>query len=292
MDAMLKIRVVSHGGRPPDTPLEARLDRSGGTIGRLATNQLVLPDPERRVSGVHARITCGPNGYLVLREGRNPLLLNGTPLRAGDQAPLRDGDELAVSSYRLRVSLTDRGAGRAPIRSTPRSALYYSWETEMGLDRVAAAAESPCGGDAAGDAGERAAMQGDDASLSDIERGAQPGQQARATGASEARSSMPADATMRSFFDAARTREALDAALQRFNPAHLEQRLRHGFIFDSVLSGHHKARLWDAFGSLYTAIACEVRDEIRSVLLQEFKRASEEQVQRPMPTESDQGESR
>jgi hypothetical protein len=161
----------------------------------------------------------------------------------------------------------------------------------MGLDRGVAAAESPCSDDAARDAGERAAMQSD-ALLSDIERGTQSGQQAHATHASEAPSSMPADATMRSFFDAARTREALDAALQRFNPAHLEQRLRHGFIFDSVLSSHHKARLWDAFGSLYKAIACEVRDELRSVLLREFERASEEQGQRPTPTESGPGESR
>ena len=102
---MISIRVVSHRGRPPANPVEVRLDETGGTIGRLESNQLVLPDPERHISRVHARILHRPDGYFILHQGSNPILLNDATLRIGDQAPLTDGDELAVSTYRLRVSL-------------------------------------------------------------------------------------------------------------------------------------------------------------------------------------------
>ena len=291
MDAMLKIRVVSHGGRPPDTPLEVCLDGSGGTIGRLATNHLVLPDPERRVSRVHARIVHGPGGYFVLREGRNSILLNGVPLRAGAQAPLNDGDELTLSTYLLRISLMDRGVDRAPGRSIPRSALFFSWETDMGLERIEAA-QSPRGGDSACGPGEGAATQGGDAAVPGEVRVPHPGPEARAMSSSEPLPPMPASSTIQSFLDAASTRKALEEALERFNPANLEHRLRQRFIFDSAVSIQRKARLWDVFGSVYAEIAREARDEIRSALLREFIRMNEEQAQRPTANERDPGESR
>ena len=102
---MLKIQVVSHGGRPLRNPLEVCLDETGGTMGRLATNQIVLPDPERHVSRIHARILHRPEGYFILHQGSNPIVLNGATLRIGDQAPLGDGDELSVCAYRLRVAV-------------------------------------------------------------------------------------------------------------------------------------------------------------------------------------------
>lgn len=110
-DPMIKIRVVSHRGKPPTTPREVCLDETGGTMGRLETNQVVLPDPERHVSRVHARIVHRPDGYFILHQGSNPILLNGAKLRLGDQAPLNDGDELVVSPYRLQVAVPPSGAG-------------------------------------------------------------------------------------------------------------------------------------------------------------------------------------
>jgi predicted component of type VI protein secretion system len=278
MDASLKIQVVSLSGRPPDMPWEVCLDHNGGTIGRLATNQLVLPDPERRVSGVHVRIVHGRDGYFALREGRNQTLLNGAPLRAGHQALLRDGDELAVSVYRLRVFLTADGAVAAPVRTSPRSVLFFSWET--------------CTDTGPGKAGERPQAGGP--VCPPPPQAAIPGGGASAPGDARASfwSGPPPTTAMQSFFEAASTRKAIDAALERFNPANLEHRLRQNFIFDSVLSGHRKALLWDVFGSLYGEIAREAGDEIRNALLTEFDRMGEHVQQRPAATERDSGETR
>ena len=326
---MLKIRVISQGGRPPVTPVEVCLDRNGGTIGRLKTNHLVLSDPERHVSRVHARIVHGAGGYFVLREGGNPMLLNGQPLNAGDQALLRDGDELAVSTYRLRVSLMERGAGSAPEPSIPptsladgatsgapsfsvapesaegggnvedsealtgkhairgdkpgsRSALYFSWETDIGPYRTDAAKAS-----SSGDSARPAAGPGRIAGAV----GGHAEKEARATSSVDAPRPQAALPALQAFLDAPLTRHALDTALQRFSPANLEHRLRHRTMLDSVLSINRKARLWDLFGSLYAEIARETRDEIRGVLLREFTRMQAEQAQPSMANKSDEGKS-
>jgi predicted component of type VI protein secretion system len=270
MDASLKIQVVSLSGRPPDMPWEVCLDHNGGTI--------VRPDPERRVSGVHVRIVHGRDGYFVLREGRNQTLLNGTPLRAGHQALLRDGDELALSVYRLRVFLTADGARGAPVRTSPRSVLFFSWET--------------CTDPGPGTAGERPQAGGPVRPAA--RQAAIPNGGAQAPGDVRASfwSGLPPTTAMQSFLEAAPTRKALEAALQRFNPANLEPRLRQNFIFDSVLSGHRKALLWDVFGRLYGEIVREAGEEIRNALLTEFNRMGEHVQQRPAVTERDSGETR
>ena len=53
---MIRLNVTTHNGRPLNQPLFAQFDELGGDIGRADTNQLVLPDPERTISRVHARV--------------------------------------------------------------------------------------------------------------------------------------------------------------------------------------------------------------------------------------------
>ena len=64
---MITLTVVSYNGQPSDGRLSAQFDEMGGTIGRADTNQLVLPDPDRAISRVHAQVVfrsgafaCGP----------------------------------------------------------------------------------------------------------------------------------------------------------------------------------------------------------------------------------------
>jgi len=97
---MIVLRVLSYNGVPADGP-SAQFDELGGTIGRADNNQLVLPDPERTISRVHARVVFRAGGYSVVDNGSNPIGVNGAVVGAGREQPLNFGDELQIGGYLL-----------------------------------------------------------------------------------------------------------------------------------------------------------------------------------------------
>lgn len=100
---MILLRVLSYNGAPADGP-QAQFDEIGGTIGRSDNNQLVLPDPERTISRVHARVVFRSGGYAVVDNGSNPISVNGQTVGAGRAQPLRPGDQLQIGGYVLAAS--------------------------------------------------------------------------------------------------------------------------------------------------------------------------------------------
>ena len=102
---MITIRATSFHGQPPSQALVCEFDETGGTIGRATNNQLVLPDPERHISRVHATVAFRNGQYLLIDQGStNPIQVNGRVLGNGVQAPLADGDELCIGEYVLKVA--------------------------------------------------------------------------------------------------------------------------------------------------------------------------------------------
>ena len=61
--SILEVQIKSLRGVALAEPRMARFDVSGGTMGRAVSNTLVLDDPERTVSRVHAQVLCR-NGQL------------------------------------------------------------------------------------------------------------------------------------------------------------------------------------------------------------------------------------
>ena len=116
---MIRLRVESFRGRPLPEPREATFDSAGGTIGRSENNRLFLPDPERHVSRIHAKVMCRDGQFSVADQGSNPVLLNGRPIGHGMTAPLDDGDVLAIGEYVIQVST----ANEAPIAEPPPAPL-------------------------------------------------------------------------------------------------------------------------------------------------------------------------
>jgi FHA domain-containing protein len=100
---MIVLTVESLNGMPAETR-SASFDELGGTIGRADTNQLVLPDPERSVSRVHARVVYRNGGFAIIDQGANPVTVNGQPVGANAQVPLQHGDRLQVGGYCIAVS--------------------------------------------------------------------------------------------------------------------------------------------------------------------------------------------
>lgn len=87
-------------------PLTARFDERGGSIGRADTSTLALPDPERHISRTQAEVLYANGGFSIRNVGSgNPITVNGRPLKAGEDAPLCEGDEIVAGSYSLRAHI-------------------------------------------------------------------------------------------------------------------------------------------------------------------------------------------
>ncbi len=100
---MIVLRVLSYNGVPADGP-QAQFDELGGTIGRADNNQLVLPDPERTISRVHAQVVFRAGGYAVVDNGSNPISVNGLVVGAGREQTLKPGDQVQIGGYVLAAS--------------------------------------------------------------------------------------------------------------------------------------------------------------------------------------------
>jgi FHA domain-containing protein len=107
---VIKLTVQTYNGTPLPQPLSAQFDELGGSIGRADTNQLVLPDPERSISRVHAQVVFRNGAYVLVDRGSNPVLINGRSLGNGVESPLSAGDQLQIGGYAIRVDVLAGGA--------------------------------------------------------------------------------------------------------------------------------------------------------------------------------------
>jgi FHA domain-containing protein len=114
---MITISVLSFGEAALASPLSATFDELGGHIGRSESNQLVLPDPHRSISRVHAQVVFRAGRYFVIDRGSNPITHNSRPLGHGQEAVLQPGDELQIGPYRLGVSAAAKGG--AALKADP-----------------------------------------------------------------------------------------------------------------------------------------------------------------------------
>lgn len=114
---MITLTILTFNGGPTER-LSATFDELGGTIGRADTNQLILPDPERTISRVHAQVAFRNGGFALVDRGSNPVLVNGRALGNGSEAPLKAGDEVQIGGYVLSVEAS-AGAGSAGAPADP-----------------------------------------------------------------------------------------------------------------------------------------------------------------------------
>jgi type VI secretion system protein len=79
----------------------------GGTIGRATDNAWILPDPERYLSGKHARVDFRSGSYVLVDTSSNGTYVNGSqvPLGKYHDYVLKDGDYVRLGEYELLVSI-------------------------------------------------------------------------------------------------------------------------------------------------------------------------------------------
>nr|WP_241018227.1 type VI secretion system-associated FHA domain protein TagH [Paraburkholderia sp. Tr-20389] len=104
------MRVVRFNDEPVAEPIAVEFGPTGGTIGRATDCTLVLPDQQRAISRVHARIEFRGGEYLLCDLGSNPSVLNQRALGGTREARLANGDRLMIGTYLLEVTIAKRAA--------------------------------------------------------------------------------------------------------------------------------------------------------------------------------------
>src|ERR1700740_1375188 len=111
----MNLVVINLRGVPVGRTISAQFGPAGGTIGRGATNTLVLEDPDRTVSRVHAQVDCRDGRFFITDRGSNPMQHNGRALGAGREIELEPGDRLVIGSFELLAENAVPEASRAAV---------------------------------------------------------------------------------------------------------------------------------------------------------------------------------
>src|ERR1700727_657127 len=139
----LRLRIVSdHAGRLGEKSTKV-FGVHGGTIGRATDNEWILPDPERYLSGKHARVDFRAGTYVLVDTSSNGTYVNGAqvPLGKYHDYTLKDGDYVRLGEYELLVSIDksndfppEEGAIVAYDGQSPSSAVKKSTAHDLGAD--------------------------------------------------------------------------------------------------------------------------------------------------------------
>jgi type VI secretion system protein len=122
---MLRLRIVSDQRRTLAENSSAVFSVEGGTIGRSADNDWVLPDPSRYVSAHHARVQFREGHFYLQDVSTNGVYVNDDmePLakRGSSGYRLTNGDLLRMGEYRIVAAVDEKKAEDEPLAAVPTS---------------------------------------------------------------------------------------------------------------------------------------------------------------------------
>jgi type VI secretion system protein ImpI len=103
----LRLKVVSSQKQRLGSSQLREFAACGGTIGRAADNDWVLPDAKRYVSSHHAMIDYQAGAYYLVDTSRNGVFVNGDDTAVGRGHPQRlfDGDRIRMGEYEIQVEV-------------------------------------------------------------------------------------------------------------------------------------------------------------------------------------------
>src|SRR5580693_9101032 len=141
----LRLRIVSDHRRLLGDRSSIVFTVDGGTIGRSADNDWVLPDPLRYVSAHHARVIFRSDRFYLQDVSTNGVFVNDEPeplnKRGADGYVLRNGDVLKIGDYQVVVALDadieqptpqDTGAAAVPTSIHALHTLGRAAQTDIG----------------------------------------------------------------------------------------------------------------------------------------------------------------
>ncbi|MFC4704286.1 MULTISPECIES: type VI secretion system-associated FHA domain protein TagH [Paraburkholderia] len=100
----MQLTVIEYAGEPVRTETSVMFHAPGGTIGRNADNQMVLPDETRQVSRLQALLQIdGEHCVLKNLSSVSVVEINDTPLEYTEEHALASGDAIRIGPYVLRA---------------------------------------------------------------------------------------------------------------------------------------------------------------------------------------------
>ncbi len=125
---MLRLRVVSEQRRSLAERSSAIFSVEGGTIGRSADNDWVLPDPQRYVSAHHARVQFREGHFYLQDVSTNGVYVNDAtePLAKRGSAGYRiaNGDVLRMGDYHILAALEMQGEPEHPAAAAVPTSIH------------------------------------------------------------------------------------------------------------------------------------------------------------------------
>ncbi|HTT43471.1 MAG TPA: type VI secretion system-associated FHA domain protein TagH [Steroidobacteraceae bacterium] len=122
---MLRLKIVSDQRRTLAENSSAVFSVEGGTIGRSADNDWVLPDPSRYVSAHHARVQFREGHFYLQDVSTNGVYVNDDmePLakRGSSGYRLTNGDLLRMGEYRIVAALDEKKPEEEALAAVPTS---------------------------------------------------------------------------------------------------------------------------------------------------------------------------
>lgn len=105
----MRLRVVSSQSKQLADRASKVFGVHGGSIGRAADNDWILPDPERYISAHHARIEYRAGLYVLVDTSTNGIYVNDAtdPLGKSIEHDLKDGDRLRFGDFEVLVSIDE-----------------------------------------------------------------------------------------------------------------------------------------------------------------------------------------
>jgi type VI secretion system FHA domain protein len=110
----LTLRILTYRDQPVPGAAAGRFDDAGGSLGRSPENTLVLDDPGKYISRVHATVAFRDGEYFLEDIGSNPSVVNDRPLGRGREIALAHGDRIVIGDYRLEAALEAARPGLPP----------------------------------------------------------------------------------------------------------------------------------------------------------------------------------
>jgi type VI secretion system protein len=139
----LRLRIVSEHATRLGEKATKVFSVHGGTIGRATDNEWILPDPERYLSGKHARVDFRAGQYYLVDTSSNGTYVNGAqvPLGKFRDYAMKDGDYVRIGEFEMLVSIDpsndfppDEGAVVAYDGVSPSAAVKKSTANDLGAD--------------------------------------------------------------------------------------------------------------------------------------------------------------
>src|ERR1700758_1098813 len=125
---MLRLRIVSDHVRSRAERSRALFSVEGGTIGRSADNDWVLPDPLRYVSAHHARVLFREGHFYLQDVSTNGVYVNDDvePLakRGSSGYRLANGDVLRMGEYHIVAALEAPGGAEHPAAAAVPTSIH------------------------------------------------------------------------------------------------------------------------------------------------------------------------